>query len=227
VEYEELPTVFDEVEAMTSKAVVHEVLKPAGTFPDLKHLEGRRDTNIALDFHLRRGDVTRGFAEADRIFEHSFRTQQVLHVPLEPFVSVAEPAGDSLTLHTSSQTPSFVRLEIARLLGWPESRVRVRVPHLGGGFGAKVYVKLESARDRPRAPFPPAGEDRTVDGGAVLHHHQACHYPAHQERRNQGWPDQHARVRGMVGTAARTPTSDRASPRNRGSPHPVPTTSST
>jgi CO/xanthine dehydrogenase Mo-binding subunit len=144
VEYEELPTVFDEVEAMTSKAVVHEVLKPAGTFPDLKHLEGRRDTNIALDFHLRRGDVTRGFAEADRIFEHSFRTQQVLHVPLEPFVSVAEPASDSLTLHTASQTPSFVRIEIARLLGWPESRVRVRVPHLGGGFGAKVYVKLEA-----------------------------------------------------------------------------------
>ncbi|HZM46346.1 MAG TPA: molybdopterin cofactor-binding domain-containing protein [Burkholderiales bacterium] len=143
-EYEELPAVFDEVEAMTSKALVHEVLKPAGTFPDLKHLEGRRDTNVALDFHLRRGDVARGFAEAERVFEHSFRTQQVLHVPLEPFVSVAEPTGESLTLHTSSQTPSFVRIEIARLLGWPESRVRVRVPHLGGGFGAKVYVKLEA-----------------------------------------------------------------------------------
>ena len=65
-------------------------------------------------------------------------------MPLEPFVSVAEPTGESLTLHTSSQTPSFVRIEIARLLGWPESRVRVRVPHLGGGFGAKVYVKLEA-----------------------------------------------------------------------------------
>ena len=65
-------------------------------------------------------------------------------MPLEPFVSVAEPAGESLTLHTSSQTPSFVRIEIARLLGWPESRVRVKVPHLGGGFGAKVYVKLEA-----------------------------------------------------------------------------------
>jgi CO/xanthine dehydrogenase Mo-binding subunit len=143
-EYEELPAVFDEVEAMTSKAVVHEALRPAGTFPDLKHLAGRRDTNVALDFHLRRGDVARGFAAADRVFEHRFRTQQVLHVPLEPFVSVAEPTGESLTLHTSSQTPSFVRIEIARLLGWPESRVRVRVPHLGGGFGAKVYVKLEA-----------------------------------------------------------------------------------
>ncbi len=142
-QYEELPAVFDEVEAVSSKAIVHEVLKPAGTYPDLKHLEGRRNTNVALDFHLRRGDVEPAFAAADHVFEHTFRTQQVLHVPLEPFVSIAEPTGQSLTLHTSSQTPSFVRIEIARLLGWPENRVRVKVPHLGGGFGAKVYVKLE------------------------------------------------------------------------------------
>src|SRR5688572_8297367 len=38
VEYEELPAVFDEVAAMRSQAIVHETLKPAGTFPDLKHL---------------------------------------------------------------------------------------------------------------------------------------------------------------------------------------------
>ena len=37
-----------------------------------------------------------------------------------------------------------MRIEIARLLGWPENRVRVKVPLLGGGFGAKVYVKLEA-----------------------------------------------------------------------------------
>ena len=37
-----------------------------------------------------------------------------------------------------------MRVEIARLLGWPENRVRVKVPYLGGGFGAKVYVKLEA-----------------------------------------------------------------------------------
>ncbi len=37
-QYKELPAVFDEVEAMTSSVIVHDVLKPAGTFPDLKHL---------------------------------------------------------------------------------------------------------------------------------------------------------------------------------------------
>jgi CO/xanthine dehydrogenase Mo-binding subunit len=143
-EYEDLPAVFDEVEAMTSKAIVHDELKPAGTFPDLKHLQGRRNTNVALDFHLRRGDVAAALREADHVFEHSFRTQQVLHLPLEPYVSIGEPTDTGLTIHTASQSPSFVRIEIARLLGWPENKVRVKVPYLGGGFGGKLYIKLEA-----------------------------------------------------------------------------------
>ena len=143
-EYEELPAVYDEVEAMTSKAIVHDALKPAGTFPDLKHLKGRTNTNVALDFHLRRGNASEAMKNADRVFEHRFRTQQVMHTPLEPLVSVAESTDSSLTIHTASQSPSFVRIEIARLLGWPENRVRVRVPFLGGGFGAKLYIKLEA-----------------------------------------------------------------------------------
>jgi len=57
---------------MTSKAVVHDVLKPAHMFPDLKHLQGKTNTNVALDFHLRRGDVAAAFAQADHVFEHTF-----------------------------------------------------------------------------------------------------------------------------------------------------------
>src|SRR5256885_6847551 len=129
---------------MTSKAIVHDALKPAGTFPDLKHLKGRTGTNVALDFHLRRGDAAQALAAADRVFEHRFRTQQVMHTPLEPLVSVAESTDSSLTIHTASQSPSFVRIEIARLLGWPENRVRVKVPFLGGGYGGKLYIKLEA-----------------------------------------------------------------------------------
>lgn len=143
-EYEELPAVYDEIEAMTSEAIVHEVLKPSGTFPDLKHLIGKTDTNIALDYHLKRGDVPKGFEEADFVFEHTFRTQQVMHTPLEPIVSAADVRHDRVTIYSASQSPSFVRLEIARLLGWQENQVRVKVPHLGGGFGAKLYIKLEA-----------------------------------------------------------------------------------
>jgi len=144
VDYEELPAVYDEVEAMTSTAYVHDELKPAGMFADLKHLAGKRDTNVALDYHLRLGDVDKAFAEADHVFEHTFRTPQQMHTPLEPHVAVADATDAQVTVHSSTQTPSTVRVEIARLLGLPENRVRVRTAFLGGGFGAKVYVKLEA-----------------------------------------------------------------------------------
>ena len=143
-EYEELPAVFDEVEAADNKTLVHEELKPAGTFADLKHLKGRKGTNIALDFKLRRGDVNKAFAEAAHVFEHTFHTQKVLHLALEPFASIADWNERGVTIYTASQGPSFVRTEIARLLGWPENRVRIKVPYLGGGFGAKLYIKMEA-----------------------------------------------------------------------------------
>ena len=144
VEYEELPAVFDEVEAAENKVLVHEELRPAGTFADLKHLKGRRGTNIALDFRLRRGDVDKAFAECAHVFEHTFRTQKCLHLAFEPLCSIADARPDHVTIWSASQGPSFVRTEIARLLGWPENRVRIRVPYLGGGFGAKLYIKMEA-----------------------------------------------------------------------------------
>ena len=143
-EYEELPAVFDEVEAAENKTLVHDELRPAGTFADLKHLKGRKGTNIALDFRLRRGDVDKAFAAAAHVFEHTFRTQKVLHLSLEPHASIADYRDDGITIYSSAQGPSFVRTEIARLLGWPENRVRVKVPYLGGGYGGKLYIKLEA-----------------------------------------------------------------------------------
>src|SRR3984885_6114067 len=114
-EYDELPAVYDEVAAMQPDTLVHDVLRPAGTFADLKHLQGRKGTNVALDYHLRRGDADKAFAAADRVIEHTFKTQQCLHLPFESHVAVAEPADDRLTIYTSNQTPSFVGIEIARL----------------------------------------------------------------------------------------------------------------
>jgi CO/xanthine dehydrogenase Mo-binding subunit len=143
-DYEELPAVIDEVEATENKTLVHEELKPAGTFADLKDLKGRKGTNIALDFKLRRGDVDKAFAEAAQVFEHTFRTQKVLHLALEPYASIADWKDTGVTIYSAAQGPSFVRTEIARLLGWPENRVRIKVPYLGGGFGGKLYIKLEA-----------------------------------------------------------------------------------
>jgi len=143
-EYEELPAVYDEIDAFNSKTLVHEQLKPAGTFADLKHLRGVSGTNVALDYRLRRGDFDRAYAAAEHKFEHEFKTQKVLHLPFEPFASIANYRDDKITIHTATQSPSFVRIEIARLLGWPENKVRVKVPYVGGGYGSKLYIKLEA-----------------------------------------------------------------------------------
>jgi len=143
-EYEELEPVYDEVEAMTAKAYVHDELKPAGSFADLKHLKGQKNTNLALNAMLRRGDIDKAESEAAHVFEHEFRTQKCLHVPLEPHASIADYKESGLTIHSGSQGPSFVRAEIARLLGWPENKVRIKVPYLGGGYGGKLYIKLEA-----------------------------------------------------------------------------------
>jgi CO/xanthine dehydrogenase Mo-binding subunit len=143
-EYEELPAVFDEVDALTSKVYVHDQLKPAGTFADLKHLKDAKNTNLALDYQLRRGNFTEAYAAAAHKFEHEFKTQKVLHLSFEPFACIGDYKDTHVTLYDSSQGPSFVRTEIARLLGWPENKVRVKVPYLGSGYGSKLYIKLEA-----------------------------------------------------------------------------------
>ena len=143
-QYDELPAVYDEVEALTSPVTVHDELRPAGSFADLKHLKGRKGTNLALDASLRRGDVEQAFASAAHVFEHTFRTQKCLHLALEPFASIADARDSGVTIYTSSQGPSFLRTEIARLLQCSENRVRIKVPFVGGGYGSKIYIKLEA-----------------------------------------------------------------------------------
>ena len=143
-EYEELPAVFNEVEALTTDVFVHDQLKPAGTFADLKHLQNAKNTNLALDYQLRRGNFEKAYAAAEHKFEHEFRTQKVLHLSFEPFACIADYKDTHVTLYDSSQGPSFVRTEIARLLGWTENKVRVKVPYLGSGYGSKLYIKLEA-----------------------------------------------------------------------------------
>jgi CO/xanthine dehydrogenase Mo-binding subunit len=143
-EYEELPAVYDEVDALTSKAYVHDELKPAGAFADLKHLKGARNTNTALTYRLRRGDFETAYAAAAHKFEHEFRTQKVLHLSFEPFACICDYKDTYVTFYDSSQGPSFVRSEMARLLGWPENKVRIKVPYLGSGYGSKLYIKLEA-----------------------------------------------------------------------------------
>jgi CO/xanthine dehydrogenase Mo-binding subunit len=86
-----------------------------------------------------RGDVERGLAEADVVVEAEYRTQTVLHNPLETHQSVCRWEGDILNVYTSTQFIWGVRKETADKLGIPEDKVRVVCHYMGGGFGAKNH----------------------------------------------------------------------------------------
>ncbi len=146
VSYRDLPAVFDAVAACVEDAPqVHESLRPGAAFADLRHLAGVSGTNVALHTRLRHGDQDAAWVGDGQVFEHEYQTQQVAHAPLESHCAIAEfVRPDRLEVESGTQSPSFVRLELARLLGWRENQVRVMVPYLGGGFGAKLYMKLEA-----------------------------------------------------------------------------------
>lgn len=145
VEYEPLPVVLDVLDAVRPDApVIHDELRPSGAFADLAHVKAGGRSNVCYHYKLRKGDVERAFGEADRVFEDVFTAPPAQHVPMETHVSLAYvDEGGRINLYTSSQSPSFVRGELARMLGVPMNRIRVRVPYLGGGYGAKLYSKLE------------------------------------------------------------------------------------
>ncbi|MFK0276542.1 xanthine dehydrogenase family protein molybdopterin-binding subunit [Ensifer sp. NPDC090286] len=125
VEYEPLPAVFEPEDAAQPGApLIHEV-GPGG--------------NLVLDpVRVNRGDVDKGFAEADFVLEGTFAGGRPHPAYMEPNVCVADWDGSNkLTFWTSTQTSFMVRGILAEVLGLPLTKVRVLVDHMGGGFGAK------------------------------------------------------------------------------------------
>ncbi len=145
VEYEPLPAVFDVFEAVKPESpLVHEQHRPAKAFADLAHVKAGQRSNICYHFKLRTGDVEKAFAAADRVFEDTFSSPPAQHVPMETHVTLAYlDEHHRLNVWTASQSPSYVRTELSATFGIPMNRIRVRVPYLGGGYGAKLYAKLE------------------------------------------------------------------------------------
>lgn len=84
-----------------------------------------------------RGDVAKGFAEAEITIDGEFRTQVQTHSALETHGIVADWKPDGLTVHISTQGTAGVRTDLADLFELPKSRIRVISEFMGGGFGAK------------------------------------------------------------------------------------------
>jgi CO/xanthine dehydrogenase Mo-binding subunit len=144
VEYEELPAVFDEEEALKPGApLVHDPRPEQQPVFSRLIQDLPAGSNLCSHFKLRRGDVEQGFREADFVFEDVFRSPAAQHVPLEPHVTIAEFFQGKLTIWTSTQMPHAIRAQMAELFNLPQARVRVIVETLGGGFGSKGSLRLE------------------------------------------------------------------------------------
>ncbi len=122
VDYDELPFVVDPGEAM--KADAPKVYESG-------NIQGKPST-------YERGDIEKGFKEADAIVEDTFTTQVVVHNPTEFHCSVSDWKDGKLTIYDSTQAVFDVRDEIANALNMDKSDVRVIKKYMGGGFGSKL-----------------------------------------------------------------------------------------
>jgi len=97
--------------------------------------------NLLKHIKVRKGDMEKGFAEADVILEHTFHTPTYDHAFIEPECSIGVPLADGrMEIYCGSQIPYQDRTQVARVMGWDESRVRVVGQLMGGGFGGKEDV---------------------------------------------------------------------------------------
>jgi len=107
---------------------------------------GHKD-NIAYKWELEGGDLKAAFKSADKVIKQRIVNQRVIPVPLEPRGVMAEykPGEGQLTVWSSTQIPHLLRTQIASMLKYPETLVRVITPEVGGGFGSKLNVYPEEA----------------------------------------------------------------------------------
>jgi CO/xanthine dehydrogenase Mo-binding subunit len=140
VVYEPLPAVLDVEAALQPGApLVHEAWQTYTAIPIL-----HRDGNVCNRARIVVGDVERGFAEADRIFEHRFRTGMVHQGYTEPRAAVASwDSSGQVTVWSNTQLPFETQNTLAEILALPPSKIRVIVPGIGGGFGGKLRVGVE------------------------------------------------------------------------------------
>jgi len=123
VKYDVLPFVSDERKALERDAApVHE------------------NGNKVKTDKYERGDVAKGFAEADVVLEQTYRNECEIQTPQELHGGVARWDGDSLTIWESTQGVFAVQTRVAEVLRLPLSKVRVIGHYMGGGFGSKLQA---------------------------------------------------------------------------------------
>jgi CO/xanthine dehydrogenase Mo-binding subunit len=139
VEYEPLPAVSDIEAALADDApLVH---------PDWESYEADEDLgrngNVLGYSTIVKGDAGAAMAEADVVVSGRYVTDASQGAPIEPRALLAQWEGDRVTVWSSTQVPYAARAGVAHVLEIPQSRVRIVVPLLGGGFGSKCDFHYE------------------------------------------------------------------------------------
>jgi 4-hydroxybenzoyl-CoA reductase alpha subunit len=138
-------------EAVAEKAlglidVEYEVLKPILSIEEalnsteeserIHSWNRRANVQKAVSFEF--GEMEAGFARADQVFEGTFFYQGNTHLPMEQYAAIGFYGPDNkLTVWSSTQTPHYLHRALAKVLGFPASRIRVIATPVGGGFGGK------------------------------------------------------------------------------------------
>jgi len=139
VEYEVLDAIIDMRLSMQPGAIrIHDE-------PEFVNFaDSHAEKNLAAEIRIDIGNVEKGFAEADQIFEAEYIVPKVQQAHIEPHVCLTYwDEDDRLVIRTSTQVPFHVRRVLAPVLGLPIKRIRVIKPRIGGGFGGKQEILME------------------------------------------------------------------------------------
>ena len=146
VQYEELPAVFEPLAAMHEQAPRLHEQDASYAHPPIPEafLHGAEVQffpaipNVVSQVFYRHGDLTAGFAQAERVFEHTFSVPSVHQGYIEPHACTVaiEPTG-KINVWLANKTPFIARGQLAAALGVPEERIRVNTVAIGGDFGGK------------------------------------------------------------------------------------------
>jgi carbon-monoxide dehydrogenase large subunit len=143
VEYEDLPAVFDPLEAMKPEAPVLHPDYPAYKGPKTMALELK---NVQTLVRARKGEIEKGFAESDYIFEKTYRTQLVHQGYIEPYACTVEVDGEGrVAIWAANQAFFKLRRVLAEYLELPPEDITIYPSNMGGSFGAKDFLFLNPA----------------------------------------------------------------------------------
>ena len=140
VEYEVLPTLSDFVANMKDGArLVHPEWESYSAYEPMN-----RSGNVLGHSSIVKGDAAAGIEDADVVVKGRYVSDPSQGLPIEPRAVLAEWHGDQVTIWTSTQVPFAARAGVVTTLEMPESKVRIIVPLLGGGFGSKCDFHFEA-----------------------------------------------------------------------------------